>query len=119
MININGNIIIINVNDIAFTNGCLAPEMHKIDDSISLPWNVRCCNDIWAYGKLLSMIAQLEIDKEQARLLNDVIEEITKIEPSNRVKLCHIIAKLEFDLTSEPVFLLASFMNNKIRHYLS
>lgn len=108
MININGDAVIIDISGIAFTNGCLAPEMHEMDDPISLPWEARRCNDIWAYGKLLSMIAQLESDEEQARLLNDVIEETTKIEPSERVELCHIIAKLEPNPTSEPVFLPAS-----------
>ena len=42
--------------------------MHEIDDPISLSWEARRRNDIWAYGTLLSMIAQLESDKKQVRL---------------------------------------------------
>lgn len=95
LINTNDDAVIIDISGIAVLNGWLAPEMHEIDDPISLPWEARRRNDIWAYGKLLSMIAQLESDKNQARLLNEVIEETKKIEPSERVELCHIIVKLE------------------------
>lgn len=108
VVNTNGDAVIIDISGIAFTNGWLAPEMHEMDDPISLPWEARRRNDIWAYGTLLSMIAQLESDENQARLLNHVIEETKKIEPSERVELCHIIAKLELNATSEPVFLPAS-----------
>ena len=95
VINIKDDAVIIDISGIAVTKEWLAPEMHKADDPISLPWEARRRNDIWAYGTLLSMIVQLEIDENQARLLHEVIEETRKIEPSERVELCHIIAKLE------------------------
>lgn len=94
VINTNGDAVIIDISGIAFTNGWLAPEMQEIDEPISLPWEARRCNDIWAYGTLLSMIAQFESDESQGRLLNEVIEQTKKKEPSERIELCHIIAKL-------------------------
>lgn len=64
VINTNGDAVIIDISGIAFTNGWLALEMHEMDHPISQPWETRCCNDIWAYGKLLSMIAQLESNEK-------------------------------------------------------
>lgn len=86
VINTNRDAVIIDISGIAFTNGWLAPEMDDMDDPVSLPWEARRRNDIWAYG---------ESDKNQASFLNRVIEETKRIEPSERVELCHIIAKLE------------------------
>lgn len=93
--------VIIDISSIAVTNGWLTPKMHEMDDHFSLPWKVRRRNDIWAYGTLLWMIAQLESDGNQARLLNEIIEKTEKIEPSERVELCHPIANLEQNPTSE------------------
>lgn len=61
------------INDLSGTTVMkewLAPEMHEMDDPISLPWEARRRNDIWAYGTLLLMIAQLEDGENQARFLH-------------------------------------------------
>lgn len=101
VINTNDDAVIIDISSIAVTNGWLTPKMHEMDDHFSLPWKVRRRNDIWVYGTLLWMIAQLESDGNQARLLNEIIEKTEKIEPSERVELCHPIANLEQNPTSE------------------
>lgn len=109
VININNNIIITDISGIAFINKQLAPEMYEIDDFISLLQKTHYHNNIQTYEKLLSMITQLESDKKQARLLNDIIEEIKNIEPSKQVELYYIIAKLKSNPTLKPIFLLALY----------
>lgn len=95
VININDDAVIIDISGIAVTKDWLAPEMRAVDDPISLPWEARRRNDIWAYGTLLSMMVQLESDEEKARVLHEVIADTRKEEPSERVELCHVIPKLE------------------------
>ena len=112
VINTNGDAVIIDISGIAVTNGWLAPEMHEVDDPISLPWEARRRSDIWAYGTLLSLIAPLESNENQARLLHEVIGETTKIEPSERVGTCHIIAKLNRIQLQDPC-VSSSIMYNK------
>jgi serine/threonine protein kinase len=99
VISINGDAVIIDISGIAVTKDWLAPEMREVHDPISLPWEARCRNDIWAYGTLLSMMVQLESDEEKARLLHEVIEETRKEEPNERVELCHVIRKFEQNLS--------------------
>ena len=82
LISTNDDAVIIDINGIAVSNKWLAPKMHEIDDSISLLWKACRRNNIWAYRMLLSIIAQLESDENQAKLLNEVIEETKKIEPN-------------------------------------
>lgn len=106
--NTNNDAVTIDISGIAITNGWLAPEMHEVGDPISLPWEARRRNDIWAYRTLLSWKAKLEKDENQARLLREVIEETTKIEPSERVNPYHITARFEQNPTSKSVFLPAS-----------
>ena len=99
VIGINDDAVIIDISGIAATKDWLAPEMREVRDPISLPWEARRRNDIWAYGTLLSMMVQLERDEEKARLLHEVIEETRKEEPSERLELCHVIGKLEKNLS--------------------
>lgn len=96
--NIKGDAVIIDVSGIAFTKDWLAPEMREVDDPVSLPWEARRRNDIWAYGTLLSMMVQFESDKKKAELLHQVIHETRKEQPSERVELCHVVVKLEQNL---------------------
>jgi tRNA A-37 threonylcarbamoyl transferase component Bud32 len=99
VIGINDDAVIVDISGIAATKDWLAPEMREVRDPISLPWEARRRNDIWAYGTLLSMMVQLERDEEKARLLHEVIEETRKGEPSERLELCHVIRKLEKNLS--------------------
>lgn len=77
--------------------------MHEIDDRILQSWEACRRKDIWPYKTLLSMI--VESDENQTRLLNEVIVETERIEPSERVELSHIIAKLEQNTTQSPRFI--------------
>ena len=43
------NAILIHISGIAFTNDWLAPEIRQANDSTSLSWDARRCNDIWAF----------------------------------------------------------------------
>lgn len=99
VISINDDAVIVDIGGTAVTKDWLAPEMREVHDPISLPWEARRRNDIWAYGMLLSMMVQFESDEENARLLHEVIEETRKEEPSERVELCHVIVKLEQNLS--------------------
>lgn len=58
-----GDAVINDMSGTAVMKESLAPELHEVDDPISPPWEARRRNDIWAYGTLLSMIAQLEDDE--------------------------------------------------------
>lgn len=87
--------ILIDISGIAFTNDWLAPEVREASDTVFLSWEVRCRNDIWAFGKVLSLLIQFENDSNKAELLHDVIQETTKGNPDERVQLCHVIRKLE------------------------
>jgi Protein kinase domain len=99
VISINDDAVIIDISGMAVTKDWLAPEIREVDDPISLPWEARRRNDIWAYGMLLSMMVQFESNEEKARLLHEVIDETRKEEPSERVELCHVIVKLEQNLS--------------------
>ena len=96
--NIKGDAVIIDISGITFTRDWLAPEMREVDDPVSLPWEARRRNDIWAYGTLLSMMIQSECDKKEDELLHQIIHETRKEQPSERVELCHVIVKLEGNL---------------------
>lgn len=63
VISTKGDAVINDMSGIAVMKELLAPEMHEVDDPISLSWEARRRNDIWTYGMLLSMIAQLEDDE--------------------------------------------------------
>ena len=93
--NIKDDAIIIDISGIAVTKDGLAPEMREVDDPISLPWENRRRNDIWAYGTLLGMMVQFEGDEKTAELLREVIKKTMKEEPSERMELCHVVDKLE------------------------
>ena len=97
--NIKGDAVIIDISAAAVTKDWLAPEMCEVDDPISLPWEARRRNDIWAYGTLLSMMVQLESEKQKIKVLHEVIEGTKKKEPCERVGLCHVIATLENNLS--------------------
>ncbi|KAI9889131.1 MAG: hypothetical protein M1814_005793 [Vezdaea aestivalis] len=96
--NIKDDAVIIDISGIAVTKDWLAPEMREVDDPISLPWEDRRRNDIWAYGTLLGMMVQFEVDEKKAELLREVIKETTKKEPSERMELCHVVDELKQNL---------------------
>lgn len=99
VIDINDNAVIIDISGLAITTDWLAPEMREVDDPVALAWEARRRNDIWAYGMLLSRMVQLEGDEEKARLLYGVIEETTREKAGERTELCHIVVKLEQNLS--------------------
>jgi serine/threonine protein kinase len=99
VISVNGNAVIIDISGSAATKDWLAPEMREMHDPISLPWEARRRNDIWAYGTLLSMMVQFESDEEKARLLREVAEETRMEEPSERTELCYVVRKLRQNLS--------------------
>lgn len=96
--NIKGDAVITDISGITFTRDWLAPEMREVDDPVSLPWEARRRNDIWAYGTLLSMMIQSECDKKEAELLHQIIHETRKGKPSERVEICHVVVTLERNL---------------------
>lgn len=95
VINTIDDAVIIDISGAAVTYEWMAPEMREADDPASLPWEARRCNDIWALGKLLSMMLRLESDEEKIRLLHGVIEGTTKKQPNLRTKLNVVIIQLE------------------------
>jgi serine/threonine protein kinase len=99
VIGINNDAVIVDISGTAATKDWLAPEMREALDPISLPWEARRRNDIWAYGTLLLTMVQLERDNEKVRLLHEVIEETRKEEPGERLELCHVIRKLQNNLS--------------------
>jgi tRNA A-37 threonylcarbamoyl transferase component Bud32 len=88
------NAILIDISGI----GCviyewLAPELRH-EDALSFPLEARKLNDVWAYGKLLSVVARSVDESQDVDLLLEVATNTTKEEPELRIGLAHAISKL-------------------------
>ncbi len=89
------NAVLIDISGIGgVTYEWLAPELRD-EDALSFPLEGRKLNDIWAYGKWLSAIAE-SVDGSQDV---DLLREIARNTTSNRPELCmglfDVISKLK------------------------
>jgi hypothetical protein len=91
-----GNAVVIDISGIGgATYGWIAPEIIERDDRLSLSWETRAGNDIWAYGKMMSMIAAFGDDENKVNLLLELSKKATNEDPARRITIPTIISRLE------------------------
>ncbi|EEP77974.1 predicted protein [Uncinocarpus reesii 1704] len=72
MIDNEENAVLIDISGIGgVTHEWLAPEIREILDPLSLPFEMRQRNDIWAYGQLLSAMAELSSNNQEKKLMKN------------------------------------------------
>ncbi|KAJ2895016.1 hypothetical protein MKZ38_006993 [Zalerion maritima] len=76
------------------TQEWLAPEMRSIRDPLSQSMVSRKQNDIWALGKILSMMASVSCNDMEKQLLRSVALDATTEAPCSRISLRDAISKL-------------------------
>lgn len=91
-----GNAAIIDIGGIGHVSqGWQAPEILEAENPFSLSLDARKKNDIWAYGKLLSVIANSAGSSDEVTLLNEVAADTMKHDPALRVELVYAISRLK------------------------
>ncbi|KAI1987788.1 hypothetical protein LOZ53_004156 [Ophidiomyces ophidiicola] len=91
-----GNAVLIDISGIGgVTHGWLAPEMQEALDPLSLSFETRRKNDVWAYGQLISAMAEFNDNKREEKLMESVAAAATAKNPGLRLDLSCIIAKLK------------------------
>ncbi|EEQ35372.1 hypothetical protein McanMca71_004761 [Microsporum canis] len=89
------NAVLIDISGIGgVTHEWLAPELRDILDPLSLPFEARQRNDIWAYGKLLLAMAELSGNMRERELLEGVAFGAVIDDPASRLNLPYIISHL-------------------------
>lgn len=101
-----GDAKLIDISGLATTHEWVAPEMRECPDPISLPWMDRVCNDIWAFGRLLSTMIPLERDRTKVDGLNEIVKWTTREDPKERSSLDVVILRLDQILELYPSGLL-------------
>ena len=95
VIDIDGNALLIDLSGIGgVTYEWTAPELRD-KNGLSVPLEEQVSNDIWAYGMLLSAIAQSSNGTEDVALLHEVAQDTAKECPRMRIELTKAISKLE------------------------
>jgi hypothetical protein len=69
--------------------------MRTIENPSSLPWETRRRSDIWAFGKLLSMLVNLESDNSKRALFQEVVEGAMNKDLSLRLDLIALLPNLK------------------------
>ncbi|OCL05693.1 hypothetical protein AOQ84DRAFT_379325 [Glonium stellatum] len=91
----NDNAVLIDISGIrGVPRAWLAPELRGTNDPFSLSFEERQCNGIWAYRRLLSLMAESAGDSPEAQLLGCIATETAKRNSSLRLELCHVISRL-------------------------
>lgn len=85
---------IIDISGLATTWEWMPPEFKAHIDPTSLPWDSRVRGDIWALGRLLSLMIRLELNERKASFLAEIIRDTTDEHPKNRSELNNIVLKL-------------------------
>ncbi|KAL2048966.1 hypothetical protein ABVK25_010819 [Lepraria finkii] len=95
VIDIDSNALLVDVSGVGgVTYEWTAPELRDKND-LNVSLEERVLNDIWAYGMLLSAIAQSSNRTEDVALLHEVAQDTTKECPQMRIELTKAILKLE------------------------
>lgn len=83
-----GNDVLIDISGIGgVTHKWLAPEIQEILDPLSLPFEVRQSNDIWAYSQLLSAMAELNSNSRVKQRMKAVAAPAATKSPGLRLGL--------------------------------
>ncbi|CAI6342319.1 unnamed protein product [Periconia digitata] len=85
---------IIDVSGLATTREWMPPEFQEHLDPTYLPWDSRVRGDIWAFGRLLSLMIPLEHDERKARLVAGIIRGMTEEHPEKRSELDDVVLGL-------------------------
>ncbi|KAF2817193.1 kinase-like protein [Mytilinidion resinicola] len=89
------NAVLIDISGIGgVTQEWLSPEMQDLDDPLSQPVEARIQNDIWALGKMFSMMAIVSGNDTENQLLRSIAMDATAQDPHLRLPLREIISKL-------------------------
>ncbi|PGG95007.1 serine/threonine protein kinase [Polytolypa hystricis UAMH7299] len=90
------NAVLIDISGIGgVTFEWLAPELRGMDNPISVPFETRQRNDIWAYGRLLSIIVEsISMGDESTRSIEYVAKACFSDCPALRMRLPDAITRL-------------------------
>ncbi|KAI1451567.1 kinase-like domain-containing protein [Annulohypoxylon moriforme] len=94
VIDANGDLVLIDLSGLAVSRNWLSPEMKDILAPSGEDLESRVQNDTWAFGKLLSCMADAATNPQEVRLLKEVATLIN-VEISMRISLRDAIAKLQ------------------------
>jgi serine/threonine protein kinase len=85
--------IVIDVGGRGVTQEWLSPEMRELDDPVSQDTESRRQNDIWALGRMISMMASRSCIDLEKQILETVATGASKEDPFSRISLRDIISK--------------------------
>ena len=94
VISANYDAVLIDINARAVTQGSLLPEMRELSYLRSQDLQSRLQNDMWAFGKNLSQMANVSCEDAEKLLLKSVASQVTAEAPS-RVSLRNAISQLQ------------------------
>lgn len=98
------NAILIDVSGIGgVTHDWLSPEMQQEIDPLSHNIKSQKQNDIWALGKLLSIMAESSHHDMEKQLLMSIALHATSENPTSRIPLREVISRLSSPIISEDV----------------
>ncbi|RHZ55097.1 hypothetical protein CDV55_105473 [Aspergillus turcosus] len=79
---------------VGFTHELLAPEIRLELDPLGLPFETRCLQDVWSFGKLLLQLSNLDTEGF-GNYLGFLGEQLSKEDPGSRMTLLEAVDLLQ------------------------
>lgn len=76
------NAVLIGIAGTGATYEWVAPELRQRIPPLDIPFEARCWNDLWAFGKLLFELAKFDEKGTTGKELRQIAEDLTRVDPA-------------------------------------